>query len=70
MAPDVPRDTAVILAPLNCPSVRAKQADAMANELGQMGIPPLTKWRWSFGATSRDQVARMAGGAAFLGPAC
>jgi hypothetical protein len=36
--PDVPRDTAVILAPLNCPSVRAKKADAMAKELGQMGI--------------------------------
>ena len=34
-----PHDTAVILAPLNCPSARAKQADAMAEQLGQMGIP-------------------------------
>jgi hypothetical protein len=34
-----PHDTAVIPAPLNCPSARAKQADAMAEQLRQMGIP-------------------------------
>lgn len=39
MPPSVPRDTAVILAPLNCPSAQAKQADVMATELTRMGIP-------------------------------
>jgi hypothetical protein len=39
MPPSVPRDAAVILAPLNCPSAPAKQADAMATQLSQMGIP-------------------------------
>jgi hypothetical protein len=27
------------LAPLNCPSAQAKQADAMTTQLSQMGIP-------------------------------
>jgi len=36
--PDSPADTAVILAPLNCPSAQSKRADAMATQLRQMGI--------------------------------
>jgi hypothetical protein len=36
--PDSPADTAVILAPLNCPSAQAKRADAMATQLSQMGV--------------------------------
>lgn len=36
---DATPDEAIILAALNCPSAQAKRADAMAMQLGQMGIP-------------------------------
>ena len=34
-----PRNTAIIFAPLNCPSDAAQRADTLANELTSRGIP-------------------------------
>lgn len=67
MPPDVPRDTAVILAPLNCPSVRAKQADAMAKELGRMGIPVRRSNSYSARITDPDQMPLLTRTNAVLG---
>jgi hypothetical protein len=50
--PDLPADTAVILAPLNCPSAAAKRADAMAGELSRKGLA--ISRRNQYGATIHD----------------
>ena len=39
MPDGAPRNTAIIFAPLNCPSDAAQRADALANELTSRGIP-------------------------------
>ncbi len=56
MAAGTPPDTAVILAPLNCPSAQAQRADAMATELRQMGIPVQRSNNYSATITDRDQL--------------
>jgi hypothetical protein len=54
--PDSPADTAVILAPLNCPSAQAKRADAMAAQLTQMGIAISRSNHYSASIHNRDQM--------------
>jgi hypothetical protein len=39
MPSGAPRNTALILAPVNCPHEGAQRADAMAHRLSEMGIP-------------------------------
>jgi hypothetical protein len=39
MPPDAKPNTVLILAPLNCPSMAAKRADSLAQQLTRMGIP-------------------------------
>jgi hypothetical protein len=49
-------DTAVILAPLNCPSAQAKRAVAMATQLERMGIPIRRANNYSVSIVNRDQM--------------
>jgi hypothetical protein len=67
MPPSVPRDTAVILAPLNCPSAQAKQADAMAKQLGEMGIPVRRSNSYSGTITDPAQLPLLARTNAVMG---
>jgi hypothetical protein len=53
---DTPADTAVILAPVNCPSMQAKRADAMAVRLTQMGIAISRRNEYHAAIHSRDQM--------------
>jgi hypothetical protein len=55
-APDTPPDTAVILAPVNCPSAQAKRADAMAAQLSQLGIAINRRNQYSAVIHNRDQM--------------
>lgn len=50
-----PRDTAVILAALNCPSAQAKRADDLASQLTGMGIPTQRANNYSVAIVSREQ---------------
>jgi hypothetical protein len=54
--PESPADTAVILAPVNCPSAQAKRADAMATQLSQMGIAISRSNHYSAIIHNRDQM--------------
>jgi len=50
-----PRDTVLILAPLNCPSAGAKRADALAARLTALGIPNARWNQYSIASPAKDQ---------------
>jgi hypothetical protein len=52
-----PRDTVLILAPLNCPSAGAKRADALAARLTALGIPNARRNQYSISSVTPDQQA-------------
>lgn len=56
MGAGTPSDTAVILAPLNCPSAQAQRAEAMATQLSQMGIPVKRSNNYSATIHNPDQM--------------
>lgn len=66
-AAGAPADTAVILAPLNCPSAQAKRADAMAMQLEQMGIPIRRANNYSVSIVNRDQLPLLTRTKAMMG---
>src|SRR5579862_5701506 len=66
-AAGAPRDTAVILAPLNCPSTQAKRADAIATELRQIGIPVSRSNSYSARITDPAQMPLLSRTNAVLG---
>jgi hypothetical protein len=51
------RDTVLILAPVNCPHEGAKRADAMAQRLGELGIPAVRSNSYSVSRVTRDNAA-------------
>ena len=54
---NAPPNTAVVLAALNCPSVLAKRADAMALRLRELGILNTRANNYRIGGVIRDQSA-------------
>jgi hypothetical protein len=55
MPDGVPRDTVLILAPINCPSDAAKRADALADRLSALGIPNVRKNNYSIARVTQDE---------------
>ena len=64
---NAPPNTAVVLAALNCPSVLAKRADAMASRLRELGIPNTRANNYRVGGVTRDQSALIEQTSAVLG---
>jgi hypothetical protein len=56
MPDGVPRDTVLILAPMNCPSDAAKRADTLASRLSSMGIPNVRRNNYSIARVTPDQM--------------
>jgi hypothetical protein len=56
MPDGVPRDTVLILAPVNCPSDAAKRADTLATRLRAMGIPNVRRNTYSIARVTRDEL--------------
>ena len=54
-------NTVIILAPVNCPSVEARRADALAEQLDRLGIPHVRSSSYSTAIDNptADQVAAM-----------
>lgn len=67
VASGTPKNTAVILAALNCPSAQAKRADAMASRLSELGIPNFRSSSYGVGGVTRDQAALIEQTSAVLG---
>ncbi|MFZ1905336.1 MAG: hypothetical protein WAU56_08090 [Steroidobacteraceae bacterium] len=57
MPDGTPRDTVLILAPLNCPSAAAKRAEALAARLSKMGIPNVRRNNYSISNPTPDELA-------------
>lgn len=68
MPSDARPGTVLILAPVNCPSVAAKRADALAEKLGGMGIPTMRSNHFSANISnpSEDDKASLKRAAAVL----
>jgi hypothetical protein len=56
MPDGVPRDTVLILAPINCPSDGAKRAEALAARLSGLGIPNVRRNSYSIARVTRDEL--------------
>jgi hypothetical protein len=67
LANGAPKNTAVILAALNCPSAQAKRADAMASRLSELGIPNARANSYMVGGVRQDQAALVEQTSAVLG---
>jgi hypothetical protein len=57
MPDGAPRDTVLILAPLNCPSVGAKRAEALAGRLRELGIPNIRTSQYAVAGLTPDRRA-------------
>jgi len=55
-APGSPRDVAIVLAALNCPSAQAQRADALAAQLTRLGMANQRANNYDASITSRDQM--------------
>lgn len=56
MPDGVPRDTVLILAPMNCPSDAAKRADTLAARLSAIGIPNVRRNNYSIARVTPDEM--------------
>ncbi len=61
------RNTALIFAPLNCPSAQAQRADAMAAQLKSMGIPVRRTNNYRVSRVTREQMPLLAHTNAIMG---